>query len=113
MQLENPVVLQMGMKGTCSQIIYGMNVNVEINGHIQNHYFDIVNINKYDVILGAPWLNENKALLDFESHTVKTQRKGLIKTLTFEEDCATKSHGWKTWMKAQALPQREQKTSPS
>src|SRR6266571_2848338 len=83
LQLENPVLLQMGTKGTHSQIIYGMNVDVEINGHVQTHYFDVVNINKYDVILGAPWLNENKALLDFESHIVKTQGKGSIKTLTF------------------------------
>src|SRR6266571_377338 len=32
LQLENPVVLQLGTKGTCSQIIYGMNVDIEING---------------------------------------------------------------------------------
>ena len=31
LQLENPVLLQMGTKGTHSQIIYGMNVDVEIN----------------------------------------------------------------------------------
>src|SRR6266705_2799596 len=86
LQLENPVLLQMGTKGTRSQIIYRMNVDVEINGHIQTHYFDVVNIDKYDVILGAPWLNENKALLDFESLVVKTRGKGSIKTLTFDED---------------------------
>src|SRR6266705_1299691 len=100
LQLENPVLLQMGTKGTCSQIIYGTNVDVEINSHVQKHYFDVVNIDKYDVILGAPWLNENKALLDFESHVVKTQGKGSIKTLTFEKDQVTKSHGWKTRAKA-------------
>ncbi len=72
LQLENPVLLQMGTKGTHSQIIYGTNMDVKINGHIQTHYFDVVNINKYNVILGAPWLNENKAVLDFESHVVKT-----------------------------------------
>src|SRR6266705_1220268 len=72
LQLENPVLLQMGTQGTHSQIIYGMNVDIEINGHVQTHYFNVVNINKYDVILGATWLNENKALLDFESYIVKT-----------------------------------------
>src|SRR6266700_2447454 len=104
LQLENPVLLQMGTKGTHSQIIYGMNMNVEINGHVQTHYFDVVNVNKYNVILGAPWLNENKALLDFESYIVKTRGKGSIKTLTFHEDQATKSHGWKTWAKSQTNP---------
>src|SRR6266704_6482192 len=99
LQLENPVLLQMGTKGTRSQIIYGMNVDIEINGHVQTHYFNVVNIDKYEVILEAPWLNENKALLDFESHVVKTRGKGSIKTLTFDEDQATKSHGWKTWAK--------------
>src|SRR6266571_4780825 len=86
LQLENPVLLQMGTKGTHSQIIYGTNMDIEINGHIQTHYFDVVNIDKYNVILGAPWLNENKALLDFESYVVKTRGKGSIKTLTFAED---------------------------
>jgi len=76
-----------------------MNMDIEINGHIQKHYFDVVNINKYNVILGAPWLNESKAILDFGSHIVKTQSKGLIKTLTFDEDQAMRLHRWKTWAK--------------
>ncbi|KAF8325610.1 uncharacterized protein EI90DRAFT_2860609, partial [Cantharellus anzutake] len=50
LQLENPVVLQMGMKGTRSQILFGTNVDVEINGHVEKHYFDVINIDRYDAI---------------------------------------------------------------
>src|SRR6266700_2018530 len=48
LQLENPVVLQMGMKGTRSQILFGTNADIEINDHVQKHYFDVINIDRYD-----------------------------------------------------------------
>src|SRR6266581_2864143 len=92
LQLENPVVLQMGMKGTRSQILFRTNVDIEINDHIQKHYFD--------VIFGAPWLNKNQANLDFWSHKVRMATKGNIDTLRVDQDRATRSHGWKTRARA-------------
>jgi hypothetical protein len=76
LQLENPVVLQMGTKGTRSQILFGTNVDVEINNHIERHYFNVINIDRYDAILGAPWLNKNQVSLDFRSHKVRTATRG-------------------------------------
>ncbi len=35
-----------------------------------SHYFDIVNIDRYDTVLGAPWLNTHGAILDFKSHSI-------------------------------------------
>ena len=42
-----------------------------------SHYFDIVNVEKYNAILGAPWLNTTGALLDFDKHVVHV-KEGMI-----------------------------------
>ncbi len=60
----------MGTKGSWSCIYYGTNVDLNMLGLTTSHYFDIINIEKYDAILGAPWLNTFGALLDFRKHEV-------------------------------------------
>src|SRR5260221_9632773 len=70
MELPNPLVLQMGTKGSWSCIYYGTNINLKILGCSTSHYFNIVNVEKYDAILGAPWLNTTGTLLDFDKHIV-------------------------------------------
>src|SRR6266705_1708567 len=70
LQLENLVILQMGTKGTRSQILFRTDMDIEINDHVQKHYFDVINIDRYNAIFGAPWLNKNQANLDFWSHKV-------------------------------------------
>ena len=42
-----------------------------------SHYFDIVNVEKYDAILGAPWLNTTGTLLGFGKHIVRV-KEGMI-----------------------------------
>ena len=79
MELPNPLVLQMGTKGSWSCIYYGTNVNLKILGHSTSHYFNIVNVEKYDAILGAPWLNTTGTLLDFDKHIVHV-KEGMIST---------------------------------
>jgi len=71
LELPNPLVLQMGMKGSCSCIYYGTNADLKVLGRNNKHYFDVVNIERYDAILGAPWLNTYKAMLDFGKHVVQ------------------------------------------
>ena len=34
-------------------------------------YLDVVNLDKYDVILGTPFLTKNKVILDFSTRCVK------------------------------------------
>jgi hypothetical protein len=79
LELPNPLVLQMGTKNSRSCIMYGTNTPVTLHGVTKTHYFDVVNIDRYDAILGAPWLNANGACLDFKSHTVRVGT-GEIKT---------------------------------
>src|SRR5258708_10051367 len=70
LELPNPLVLQMGTKGSRSCVYYGTNVDVTIHGVKNSHYFDIVNIDRYDAVLGAPWLNMHGTILNFTNHTI-------------------------------------------
>ncbi len=60
----------MGTKGSQSCIYYGTNVDLNMLGCTTSHYFNIINVEKYDAILGAPWLNTFGVLLDFSKHKV-------------------------------------------
>ena len=55
LELSNPLILQMGTKGSQSCIYYGTNVDLNVLGCTTSHYFDIINVKKYNAILGAPW----------------------------------------------------------
>lgn len=85
LELPDPIVLQMGTKGSRSCIYYGTNVDIDISNRKDKHYFNIVNIDRYDAILGAPWLNAYKAKLDFGLRVVHVH--GLkLGTLSRAED---------------------------
>ena len=86
MELPNPLVLQMGMKGSWSCIYYRTNVNLKVLGHSMSHYFDIVNVEKYDAILGAPWLYTTGTLLDFDKHVVHV-KEGMISMFNVITKC--------------------------
>jgi len=90
LELPNPMVLQMGTKGSRSCVYYGTNMVASIHGITKSHYFDVVNIDRYNAILGAPWLNTNGAILNFRNHTVNLP-SGDIRTfgvLTEQEFCS-------------------------
>ncbi len=87
MELPNPLVLQMGTKGSWSCIYYRTNVNLKVLGHSMSHYFNIVNVKKYDAILGAPWLNTTGALLDFDKHVVHV-KEGAIPMFNVITKCS-------------------------
>ncbi|KAL1944124.1 hypothetical protein VTO73DRAFT_3309 [Trametes versicolor] len=68
--LEDQVTLQLGCTGSRSKISYGTRVPVDICGVRQPHYFDIVNLDRYDCIIGTPFLNAHGAVLDFQNHCI-------------------------------------------
>lgn len=39
-------------------------------GYSGPEYFDVVNIDKYDIIVGTPFMHHNKVLLDFDNKCV-------------------------------------------
>ncbi|KAF5348198.1 hypothetical protein D9758_014667 [Tetrapyrgos nigripes] len=88
-QLENPVTLQLGTKGSRSRITYGCTSPYTFKSAndivSSKDYFDIANIDRYDVILGTVFMGKHGLSLHFEDDTV--QLKGIpIPTLSEKEE---------------------------
>ena len=69
--LEDPHILQLGTIGSRSTIVYGADVNIEIDDLKTKTYVDIANFDRYDMIIGTPFLRKNKVILDFIKNVVK------------------------------------------
>jgi hypothetical protein len=76
-ELEEPVPLQLGIVGSHSKINFGLFTNFEIGKEKGNHYFDVVNIDRYDIILGTVFMRKHGMILDFEHDKVCIKRKVL------------------------------------
>ncbi|KAG8766539.1 hypothetical protein FRC12_006805 [Ceratobasidium sp. 428] len=64
-KLEQPVGLQLMLIGSRGKLNYRLNALTEIGETHRRLYYDVANINKYDAVLGLPFLIGNKASLDF------------------------------------------------
>jgi gag-polyprotein putative aspartyl protease/Zinc knuckle len=82
MQLENPVPLQLGTVGSRSMINFGTKTRLEL-GPINEHdaYLDVVNIDRYDMIVGTPFMRKHGLVLNFADDTLSTKGE-IIQTLT-------------------------------
>ena len=63
-KLENPVALQLACVGSKSTISYGATSTIAFGNQCIEEYFDVANINHYDVILGTPFLRRLGMTLD-------------------------------------------------
>ncbi|KAI9059530.1 hypothetical protein FKP32DRAFT_1579516 [Trametes sanguinea] len=63
--LTEPVGLQLGTKGSRTKINYGARATLKVQHDIPNHYFDVVDIDKYDMVLGTTFCRKHKVVLDF------------------------------------------------
>ena len=84
-KLEEQVTLQLGCVGSRSKISYGTKVPVDVGGVKEEAYFDLVNIDRYDCIIGTPFMNAHGVCLDFGNHCVFMKGKG-IQALSFNEE---------------------------
>ena len=48
----------MAVTGSKSNVNYGTNTTINVNGNESKEYFDVVNIDYYDAILGTPFLKK-------------------------------------------------------
>ncbi|KIJ53758.1 hypothetical protein M422DRAFT_242009 [Sphaerobolus stellatus SS14] len=62
------IVQQLHSKST---VQYGLNAKILLSNEKYDEYFDIANVNYYDVILGTPFLHQFEILLDFKNNCVK------------------------------------------
>ena len=64
-ELVEQVPVQLGTRGSQSRINYSTKVYVKY-GHINKcHYFDAINIDKYDAIIGTVFMRKHSIMLDF------------------------------------------------
>jgi gag-polyprotein putative aspartyl protease len=64
-KLESPVGLQLACVGSKSTISYGARSSIVFGNKHVEEYFDVANIDYYDVILGTPFLRRLGITLDF------------------------------------------------
>ena len=84
-ELEEPVPLQLGTVGSRSKMNSGLFTDFKIGGLESSHYFDVLNIDRYNVILGTMFMRKHGIALDFEWDEVHIKSKHLktvIKGLT-------------------------------
>ncbi|KAJ7807166.1 hypothetical protein B0H13DRAFT_1669386 [Mycena leptocephala] len=87
-KLTEQVTLQLGCVGSRSRINYGTRVPVEFGGIKGHVYFDQVNIDRYDGILGTPLLNRHGIILDFLNRTIRFPNGKEVKALSVLEEAA-------------------------
>ncbi|KAF8233082.1 hypothetical protein L208DRAFT_1148457, partial [Tricholoma matsutake] len=77
-ELEEPIPLQLGMVGSQSKINFGLFSEFELQGIRGEHYFDVVNLDRYDMIVGTMFMRKHGIILDFERDEVHLKGKVVL-----------------------------------
>ena len=73
--LDKLIGIQLEIKGSKSVINYGTNATIKCEGKESKEYFNIINIDYYDAILGTPFLRKHKVIIDFVYNCLKIKDK--------------------------------------
>ena len=76
--LEKPIGIQLAVMGSKSVINYGTHTTIRIIGEESKEYFDVVNIDYYDTILGTPFLKKFKVAIDFAKDCLTIKDKDIL-----------------------------------
>ena len=63
--LDKPIGIQLAVTGSKFVINYGTNTTINVNGIELKEYFDVVNINYYNAILGTLFLKKYEVIINF------------------------------------------------
>ncbi|KAJ6493579.1 hypothetical protein C8R47DRAFT_1269421 [Mycena vitilis] len=85
-KLDEQVVLQLGCVGSKSKICFGARAPVNFGGVTGHAYFDIVNVDRYDGIIGTPFMIRHGLILDFNKRQILFPNGKTIPGLTVMED---------------------------
>ena len=69
-KLMEQVPIQLGTRGSQSKINYGTKMCIKYGQVNMRHYFEIMNIDRYNVILGTVFMRKHGIILDFECDEV-------------------------------------------
>jgi hypothetical protein len=76
-ELKEQVPLQLGTRGSQSKINYSTKACIRYGPMEVSQYFDIVNIDRYDVTLGTVFMRKHGIVLDFKRNQVRIGDKEL------------------------------------
>ena len=65
--LEKPIALQLACIGSQSMINYRTHATIKLGRKVVKEYFNIANVEHYNVIRGTPFLRKMGIVLDFRS----------------------------------------------
>jgi len=68
--LEKPLTIQLAVQGSRSKVNFGTKVQFQYQGTDYDRYFDVINLQSYDLILGTPFLFQHQVLVGLNSPRV-------------------------------------------
>jgi hypothetical protein len=68
--LAEPMGIQLGCKGSKSKIVFGTSGPVQYSSIVGTHYFDVVNINQFDTIIGMGFTRKFGITLEPEHDSI-------------------------------------------
>jgi len=69
-ELAKPVTLQLGCSGSRSKVNFATVSSIEFGSIDVDMYLDIANLDKYDTILGTPFMRKHGISLNFETQEI-------------------------------------------
>ncbi|KAJ7864871.1 hypothetical protein B0H13DRAFT_2353392 [Mycena leptocephala] len=87
-KLDEQVTLQLGCVGSRSKINYGTRAPVNFGGIRGHVYFDQANLDRYDGVIGTPFMNKHGILLDFANREIRFPNNRTIKALSTIEEAS-------------------------
>jgi hypothetical protein len=86
-QLENPVSLQLGTIGSRSTINFGTRAHLELGPICETDaYMDVVNLDRYDMVIGTPFMRKHGLVLDFRCNVLSAQDTTITMITAGQED---------------------------
>jgi hypothetical protein len=73
--LETPMNVQLGTTGSRASITYGVNMEVVTHGSTSQEYVDVVNFDRYDMVIGVPFMRKHKVIVDVAKEQITINGK--------------------------------------
>jgi hypothetical protein len=94
--LKNPHLLQLGTVGSRAAVNFGTFVDVETHGTSHREYLDVANFDRYDMIVGTPFMRSHKVILDFENDVIRMGQQSIPATKVLIPDTDDRARRYRT-----------------
>ena len=88
MAKESPIKVRLATKGSMSTTLYEVDVNINLGNTTIDHPLEVLNLDRWDMILGGYFCRRYNICLDYESNTIRIGEHTL-KALSSDEEAST------------------------